>query len=267
MRITRFMRALEARYGVLAGEMVHALEGGFGRPRRGAALCRLDEVTLLPPCEPQQVISVGANYADRCRENGLPVPTAPALHDSFHIAGEGVVVGTEAPLRLPPWENHVEYGGELGVVIGRDCHRVGAAAVGEHILGFTCLNNLWAKQRPRVPDALNIRVYDSFCPLGPWIETELDPADLRFSLRVDGEVRQDRRTSAMLFDVATVVAFIADHLPLRPGDVIMTGTPAGVRPLRPGELVEVEIEGIGVLRNLAVADPSPVHRTLRRLSR
>jgi 2-keto-4-pentenoate hydratase/2-oxohepta-3-ene-1,7-dioic acid hydratase in catechol pathway len=266
MRIVRFMRALEARYGVLEGEVVHALEGDLAAPRRGAALCRLDEVTLLAPCEAQQVISVGANYADRCRENDLPIPTAPALDDSFQMASEGVVVGTEAPLRLPPWETHVEYGGELGVVIGRDCHRVGAAAIGEHILGFTCLNNLWAKQRPRMPGALNIRIYDSFCPLGPWVETELDPADLRLSVRVDGGVRQDSRTSAMLFDVGTVVAFIADHLPLRAGDVIMTGTPSGVCPLRPGELVEVEIEGIGVLRNRAIADPSPVRRTLRRMT-
>jgi 2-keto-4-pentenoate hydratase/2-oxohepta-3-ene-1,7-dioic acid hydratase in catechol pathway len=267
MRIIRFMRALEARYGVLEGDVVHALEGDLGAPRRGAAQCGLDQVTLLAPCEPQQVISVGANYADRCRENDLPVPAAPALHDSFRMAGEGVVVGTDAPLRLPPWESHVEYGGELGVVIGRECHRVGVAAVAESILGFTCLNNLWAKTRPRVPGALNIRVYDSFCPLGPWIETELDPAGLRLSVRVEGEVRQDSRTAAMLFDVSTVVAFIANHVPLRAGDVIMTGTPSGVRPLRPGEVVEVEIEGIGVLRNFAVADPSPQRRTLRRLSR
>ena len=118
-----------------------------------------------------------------------------------------------------------------------------------------------------MPGVLNIRVYDSFCPLGPWIETALDPADLRLSVRVNGEVRQDSRTSAMLFDVTTVVAFIADHVPLHAGDVIMTGTPAGVRPLRPGDLVEVEIEGIGVLRNPAVADPSPARRSLRRLSR
>jgi 2-keto-4-pentenoate hydratase/2-oxohepta-3-ene-1,7-dioic acid hydratase in catechol pathway len=267
MRIVRFMQALEARYGVLEGAVVHALEGGFEAPRRGAALCGLDEVTLLAPCEPQQVISVGANYADRCHENELQVPTAPAIHDSFHMAGEGVVVGSEAPLRLPPWENHVEYGGELGVVIGRDCHRVGVAAVGEHILGYTCLNNLWAKTRPRVPGALNIRIYDRFCPLGPWIETELDTSDLRLSLRVDGEVRQDSRTAAMLFDVRTVVALIAGHVKLRAGDVIMTGTPAGVRPLHAGEVVEIEIEGLGVLRNPAVADPSPVRRTLRRMSR
>jgi 2-keto-4-pentenoate hydratase/2-oxohepta-3-ene-1,7-dioic acid hydratase in catechol pathway len=267
MRIVRFMRGLEAAYGVLEDDAVHALNGGLGAPRRGERLAGLDQITLLAPCEPQQVISVGANYADRCHENELRVPDAPAIHDSFQMPGEGVVVGPEAPLRLPPWERHVEYGAELAIVLGRDCYRVGAAAVAGHILGYACLNNLWAKTRPRVPGGQNVRVYDSFCPLGPWIETELDTRDLRLSLKVDGALRQDSRTSAMLFDAFTLAAFVTDHLPLRAGDVIMTGTPAGVRPLQPGQVVEIEIEGIGVLRNPAIADPSPLPRPLRRLSR
>jgi len=125
--------------------------GKDGRPQRAAALCPVTEATLLAPCTPRRVISVGANYADRCRENGLAVPTAPALDDSFDIPGEGTVVGPQAPVRLPPCEGHAEYGGELGVVIGRACHQVPPEHVAEHVLGYTCLNNAWARSSPSSP--------------------------------------------------------------------------------------------------------------------
>jgi 2-keto-4-pentenoate hydratase/2-oxohepta-3-ene-1,7-dioic acid hydratase in catechol pathway len=267
MRIVRCRYGLQVHAGILDGDVVHTFEGDLGAPVRGAPLATLDQVTLLAPCQPGQVISVGANYADRCVENGLAIPSAPALHDTFHMPGAGPVVGPDAVVRLPPWESHVEYGAELGVVIGRDGDRIGrAASVADLILGYTCLDNLWAKTRPRVAGDANIRVYDSFCPIGPWIETDLDPGDLALCLRVDGEIRQDARTSIMLFDVLSLVAFVAGHVLLRAGDVIMTGTPSGVRPVEDGQRIEVEIEGIGTLRHRVVRDPSVEQRPLTRMT-
>jgi 2-keto-4-pentenoate hydratase/2-oxohepta-3-ene-1,7-dioic acid hydratase in catechol pathway len=267
MRIIRYQRGLEAFDGVLDGDTVHALERDrHGAPRRGPALCGLSDVTLLCPCAPRQVISVGANYADRCRENDLAIPPSPGRDDTFVMPGEGVVVGPGALIRLPPWEQHVEYGAELGIVIGRGGSRISPAHALDHVLGFVSLNNLWAKTRPRVPGAMNIRVYDSFCPIGPWVETELSTRDLRLTLRVNGELRQDTRTSSMLFDVPTILAHVSELAALAPGDVIMTGTPSGVRRVAHDDRIEVEIEGIGVLRNRVVADPSVARRPLRRIT-
>lgn len=239
--------------------------GGWKAGRAGA-FSPLQEATLLCPCQPRQVISVGANYRDRCLENELPVPVTPGRDDTFVMAGDGVVVGAEAPIRPPPWEHHVDYGAELGIVIGRPAAHVAAREALDHVLGYVALNNLWAKTRPRVPGALNIRVYDSFCPVGPWIETALDPADLGIVLRLNGEVRQRTRTSSMLFDVPALVAHVSRLRALTAGDVIMTGTPSGVGTLTAGDDVEVEIEGIGTLRNQVVADPSNTGRTLRRIT-
>lgn len=266
MRIVRYQRGLESGHGVLEGETVYALDRDAGRPpRRGAALCSIGEITLLAPCVPRQLISLGANYADRCREKASPVPTELGLSSAFDVASQ-CIVGSEAPIRLPPWEAHVEYGAELGVVMERDCSGVPASRVREYILGYTCLNNVWAKTWPRVPGATDPRVYDSFCPVGPWIETDLDPHDLRLRLRLNGETRQDSRTSNMIFDVFTVVAYVSNRVPLAAGDVIMTASLSGIGLLAPGDTVEVEIEGIGVLRNPAVRDPSVPRRPLTRMA-
>lgn len=265
MRLVRFRHGRAAPApGVLDGGMVHALEGSLAAPRRGPAVAPVAEVTLLAPCTPRQVISVGANFADRCRENDLPIPTQPGHHDSYLVPSE-CVVGPEAPIRVPPWEAHVEYSAELGVVMARDAHDVPAARVRDYVLGYAALNNLWAKTRPRVAGALNIRVYDSFCPVGPWVETAVDPEDLALRLRLNGELRQDSRTSHMLFDVDRVIAYVSTRRPLHAGDLIMTGTPSGVARVAPGDVVEVEVEGIGVLRNSIVLDPSVAERPLARI--
>ncbi len=266
MRLVRFRHGrAEPASGVLVGDTVHALDGDlFESPRTGLAVAPLAEVTLLAPCMPGQVISVGANYADRCRENELEIPSEPGRHDSFLVPGV-CVVGPGAPIRLPPWEPHVEYSAELGVVMRRACHAVPVARIPEHVLGYTALNNLWAKTRPRVPSALNIRVYDSFCPVGPWIETAIEPTDLGLRLRLNGQLRQDSRTSKMLFDVFTVIAFVSARIPLAAGDLVMTATPSGVGRIAPGDVVEVDIEGIGVVGNPVVLDPSVAERPLARI--
>lgn len=266
MKLIRYQRNLESADGVCHDGTVYALARDPNNvPQRGERICSLEEVTLLCPCTPGKVISVGANYADRCRENQLPVPTAPGRDDTFVMPGEGTVIGANAAIRLPPWEKHVEYGAELGIVIGRAGHRIEAAGAVDHILGYVGINNLWAKTRPRVPGAMNIRVYDSFCPVGPWIETDLDTRDLRLTMRLNGAVTQDSRTSSMLFDVPTVVAHVSESIHLDVGDVIMTGTPSGVRRVASGDILEVEISGIGVLRNLVISDTAAKQRSLKRI--
>jgi len=265
MRIVRYRMGRTLAHGVLDGHDIFDLEGNvFAEPRRGCRVAAHADVTLLAPCQPGQIVSVGANYVDRCVENELPVPTEPGRHDSFRLPGE-CIIGPEASIRVPPSEAHVHYGAELGVVMRRDCHGVAADAIAEYVLGYTCVNNVWAKSRPRVPGVLNIRLYESFCPVGPWIETDLDPRDLALQLRLNGKTRQASRTSRMIFDVFTIVAFVAGCTRLRAGDLIMTATPSGVDRLQAGDRVEVEIEGIGVLANPVVADAGVPQLPLERL--
>jgi 2-keto-4-pentenoate hydratase/2-oxohepta-3-ene-1,7-dioic acid hydratase in catechol pathway len=252
----------DARVGIVEGEVVRdagtrpwALEPG---PVRG----RLDELTVLAPVPaPGKVVCVGRNYADHAAETGAAVPDRPQLFAKWANA----VVGPGEPVRRPRITQALDYEAELVAVIGRTARRVAEADALDHVLGYTCGNDISARDL-QFGDTQWVRgkTLDTFAPMGPWIVTadEIpDPQALGIRTRVDGALRQDDSTASMIFPVARIIAFASEAITLDPGDVIFTGTPAGVghgmNPptyLQPGDVVEVEIDGIGALENPIVGE-------------
>jgi 2-keto-4-pentenoate hydratase/2-oxohepta-3-ene-1,7-dioic acid hydratase in catechol pathway len=210
----------------------------------------LPDVRLLSPILPSKVVCVGRNYAAHAAELGNEVPAAPLLF----LKPSTAVIGPADAIRLPPDSNRVEHEAELAIVIGptgaRDVPKERAL---DTVLGYTCANDVTARDQQKADvQFTRAKGHDSFCPLGPWIETTLDPADVGVRCEVDGELRQDGRTKDFIFDAATIVSYVSHIMTLLPGDVILTGTPAGVGPLAAGQQVSVTIDGIGTLTNPVV---------------
>jgi len=210
----------------------------------------LPDVRLVAPILPSKVVALGRNYADHAKELGNDVPETPLIF----LKPSTSVIGSGDPIRLPPSSAEVHYEGELAAVIGRPARNVARAEALEHVLAYTVANDVTARDQQRSDvQFTRAKGYDSFCPLGPWMVTGLDPADLHLTTRVNGEVKQDGRTSQMIFDLARQIEFVSGVMTLLPGDVLLTGTPAGVGPIVAGDTVSVEIEGIGTLTNPVVA--------------
>lgn len=209
---------------------------------------------LLAPVEVRRVFGVGLNYVNHIKETGSKTPRIPMLF----MKPESAVVGPDAPVVYPREGRNVHFEAELAVVIGRRARRVAAADAASAILGYTCANDISERviQREEMDMGCLLvgKAYDSFCPLGPVIVTDLDPSSLRIRARINGETRQDSNTSDLLFDVPALVSYLSQSITLEPGDVIITGTPAGIGPVLPGDVMEIEVEGIGVLRNPVVAE-------------
>jgi 2-keto-4-pentenoate hydratase/2-oxohepta-3-ene-1,7-dioic acid hydratase in catechol pathway len=264
VRIARFAAGDEVSYGVVgaatgagaAGEPVIAALAGhpFGTGpdaiRLSGVSHRLGDVRLLAPVLPSKVIAIGQNYAEHAREMGGEPPAEPVLF----LKPSTAVCGPGDPIRYPVGlTGRVDYEGELAVVIGRLCREVPAGQAADVIFGYTCANDVTARDlQARDGQWARAKGFDTFCPLGPWIETGADPADLELVTTVNGEVRQRARTSQLLHGVAALVAFASNVMTLLPGDVLLTGTPAGVGPLAEGDEVSVTIESIGTLANPVV---------------
>jgi 2-keto-4-pentenoate hydratase/2-oxohepta-3-ene-1,7-dioic acid hydratase in catechol pathway len=210
----------------------------------------LDDVRLLAPVIPRsKVIGIGRNYAGHAAERGKEVPAEPLVF----LKPNTSVIGPGDPIPLPVQSGEVHYEGELAVVIGRLCRDVPRHRVAEVVLGYTCANDVTARDLQRSDGQWwRAKGFDGFCPLGPYLVTGIDAADLGIVTRLDGRTVQDGRTSQMVHDVAALVSFVSAAMTLLPSDVILTGTPAGVGPIVAGQRVEVEIEGIGVLSNPVV---------------
>lgn len=257
MRIARFTTGGDPRFGVVDGEPgQEVLLCVTGDPlytplRLDGDKVPLDSVRLLAPVIPRsKVLGVAHNYAAHAAEMGGEVVADPVVF----LKPNTSVVGPDDPIVLPPASSEVHHEGELAVVIGRICRDVPRERVPEVVLGYTCANDVTARDLQRSDGQWwRAKGFDSFCPLGPYLVTDLDVGDLRLTTRVGGETRQDARTSAMVHDVAALVALVSSAMTLLPGDVILTGTPEGVGPLRAGQRVEVDIEGIGVLSNPVVS--------------
>ncbi len=219
----------------------------------GERLGTLARLELAPPVTPSKIVCVGRNYVEHAREHGAEVPAEPLLF----LKPPSAVIGPGQSIVLPPQSNRVEHEAELVLVIGQRCRAVTAEAAWAHVLGVTCGNDVSARDLQRRDNQwTRAKGFDTFCPVGPWVVTGLDEAevaDLAVSCRVNGELRQQGRTSAMVFSPATLVAYISQVMTLEPGDIVMTGTPAGVGPLVAGDVVEVEVERIGVLSNPVIA--------------
>jgi 2-keto-4-pentenoate hydratase/2-oxohepta-3-ene-1,7-dioic acid hydratase in catechol pathway len=221
-------------------------EHPFGTPTFTGRRWPLADVRLLAPILASKVVCVGKNYAAHAREMGGEAPEDPVIFLKPNTA----ITGPNASIVLPPSSSQVDYEGELAVVIGRPCKDVPAARARDVILGYTVANDVTARDQQRHDGQWTRgKGYDTFCPLGPWIETEIDPADLEITTELDGQVRQHSRTSLLLHDIPKLIEWITTVMTLLPGDVILTGTPEGVGQMKDGQSVSVTVEGIGTLTN------------------
>jgi len=253
MRIARFTTGDEPRYGVVQGEgedawIAEVAGDPLYTPVSGTGQrVEMADARLLSPVIPRsKIIGIGRNYADHAAEMGNELPTKPLMF----LVPNTAVVGPGDPVVLPDLTAEVSYEGELAVIIGRMCKDVPAERAKDVIFGYTCANDVTARDLQRGDGQwARAKGLDTFCPLGPWIETDFDPEDVGIVTRRDGEVVQDGRTVDMVFDVPTLVEACSRAFTLLPGDVILTGTPAGVGPVVNGQRVEVEIEGLGTLSN------------------
>ncbi len=253
MRICRFAVDGAVAFGVVEGDpdnrsaTVTTISGHpFGPIAVQGSPMLLADVRLLAPVLPSKVVGVGKNYAAHAAEMGMEVPAEPVLF----LKPSTAVIGPREVIAYPEQSGEVHHEAELAVVIGRLCRDVPAARAHEVVLGYTCANDVTARDLQRADGQwVRAKGFDTFCPLGPWVVTDLDPSDLAVECTVTGEVRQRGRTSDMLHGVADLVAYVSSAMTLLPGDVILTGTPSGVGPLQPGEEVSVRIEGIGTLSN------------------
>ncbi|MFW0873467.1 fumarylacetoacetate hydrolase family protein [Rhodococcoides corynebacterioides] len=224
-------------------------EHPFGTPTFTGRTWPLADVRLLAPILASKVICIGKNYAAHAAEMGGEAPQDPVIF----LKPNTSIVGPGAPIVRPPSSSEVHYEGELAVVIGRPCKDVPAARALDVVLGYTAGNDVTARDHQRHDGQwTRAKGHDTFCPLGPWIETSIDPGDLAVTTTVDGETKQRSRTSLLLHDVPAIIEWVSAVMTLLPGDVILTGTPEGVGPVVAGQTVTVEIEGIGALSNPVV---------------
>jgi 2-keto-4-pentenoate hydratase/2-oxohepta-3-ene-1,7-dioic acid hydratase in catechol pathway len=253
MKICRFIdpETQRTRFGMIEEGSIYALAGELSEGNLSVAeaepVARLEGARLLAPIEPSKVVCVGRNYREHAAELGNAMPSEPLLF----LKAPSALVGQGEAIELPEESERVEYEGELAVVVGRKCRRVGADEDPlSYVLGYTCVNDVTARDLQRKDvQFTRAKSFDTFCPVGPYVVTGLDPTDLRVETRVNGELRQSGRTSAMAFPIPFLIRYISNVMTLNPGDLIATGTPAGVGPLLDGDTVEVEVEGVGTLRN------------------
>jgi 2-keto-4-pentenoate hydratase/2-oxohepta-3-ene-1,7-dioic acid hydratase in catechol pathway len=256
VRIARFVHGGGMSFGAVEGEdgagadslTVAEIDGHpFGPLTFTGQRWALADVRLLSPILPSKVVCVGRNYADHAAEHHVEVPKEPLLF----LKPSTSIVGHHDAIKLPPQSKHVEHEAELAVVIGAPgARRVDRAGASAAIFGYTCANDISARDLQRSDGQwTRAKGFDSFCPLGPWISTGIDVSDLEVRCEVNEEVRQLGRTKDMVFDVPTLVSYVSHVMTLLPGDVILTGTPAGVSPIVAGDTVTVSVEGIGTLSN------------------
>jgi 2-keto-4-pentenoate hydratase/2-oxohepta-3-ene-1,7-dioic acid hydratase in catechol pathway len=253
MKVCRFAfpDSRQARFAQIEGDQVLPFPsaeaiGHLSRPLQSEAIA-FGEVRILPPVAPSKIVCVGRNYLEHAAELGNKLPDEPLL---FLKAPSAIIADGEV-IVLPPESQQVEHEGELGVVIGRTARNIGAAEDPlDYVFGYTCLNDVTARDLQRKDGQFTrAKSFDTFCPVGPFIVTDIDPLDVTVTTRLNGEIKQHARTSVMAFSVPFLIRYIAGIMTLEPGDLIATGTPAGVSRMKDGDTVEVEIEGIGVLRN------------------
>ncbi|MYT28310.1 fumarylacetoacetate hydrolase family protein [Streptomyces sp. MspMP-M5] len=250
MRIARFSIDGTVGFGVLEGDELDVIKGHpFAEFERSGRKVPLDKVRLLPPVLPNKVVGIGRNYAEHAAELGNDVPETPVTFFKPSTS----VIGHGDPLAYPAFSEEVHHEAELAVVIGRMCREVPRERVKDVILGYTCANDVTARDvQRREKQWARAKGFDGSCPLGPWIETDLDPSDLTIQCTVNGEQRQLGRTSEMVRPIEDLIVHITEAMTLLPGDVVLTGTPAGVGPLHDGDTVSVTIEGIGTLTNKVI---------------
>jgi 2-keto-4-pentenoate hydratase/2-oxohepta-3-ene-1,7-dioic acid hydratase in catechol pathway len=252
VRIARIAHPAGVAFAAVEGDGEHAVaveiaEHPFGQPTFTGRRWPMPDIRLLAPILPSKIVCIGRNYTAHAHEMGGQAPDNPVI---FAMKPSTSVIGPGAAVKLPADSSRVDFEGELAVVIGMPCRDVRAARAKQVILGYTVANDVTARDQQQADGQwTRAKGHDTFCPLGPWIDTTIAPDDLAVRTELDGEVRQDSRTSLLRHDVPALVEWISRVMTLLPGDVILTGTPAGVGPMAAGQTVAVTIEGIGTLTN------------------
>jgi 2-keto-4-pentenoate hydratase/2-oxohepta-3-ene-1,7-dioic acid hydratase in catechol pathway len=237
----------KAVWGIVEDGFVHRLEGSpWDEPRKGHRLSDVSSARLLAPCEPTKIVCIGLNYQAHAAESGQVVPDEPLMF----LKPPTAVIGPGDDVLWAPGSERIDYEAELAVVFRRRAKHVPPGSYRDFVLGYTCANDISARDFQRGDGQWSrAKGSDTFCPLGPWIETDLNPADLAIRGLLNGQVKQDSRTSDLAFDVDHLISFVTQYFTMLPGDVLLTGTPAGIGPMNPGDEYAVEIQGIGTLRN------------------
>lgn len=248
MKLCRFSRYGATYDGIIEGDQFWARDENNQKTKE---FWFFDEIAVLAPVTPSKIVCVGRNYAEHAAELGNEVPKQPLLF----LKAPSAIIGSGDDVKIPLQSTQVEHEGELAVVIGKKAKDLTDDEDPlKYVLGYTCLNDVTARDIQRADVQFTRgKSFDTFCPIGPFIETELDVSDIRVTTTVNGDVRQDGRTSQMVFPVSFLVRYISRQMTLMPGDVIATGTPSGVSKMNPGDVCEVTIEGIGTLRNRVVS--------------
>lgn len=250
MKIVRFAAGGRIKYGILNGESIQAIEGKpFRYIKPADQYYQLSEVKLLSPCTPSKIVALGLNYRSHAEETKAPLPSVPLLF----LKPSTAVIGPKDNIVYPPASTRVDYEGELGVVIKKAARRVSIEDALDYVLGYTCFNDVTARDLQRRDGQWTRgKGFDTFAPVGPCIETELDPGNTTLETYLNGERKQKGNTNDLIFSVPEMVSFISNVMTLLPGDIIATGTPSGIGPMSPGDTVEIKIESIGTLRNYVV---------------
>jgi 2-keto-4-pentenoate hydratase/2-oxohepta-3-ene-1,7-dioic acid hydratase in catechol pathway len=257
MRIVRFLEQNQIHYGVVQNDLIHSLAedpftslGNNTNFQFEGKTYPLSYVKLLAPCLPSKVVCLGVNYRLHAQEMHDTPPPNPLIF----IKPSTAIIGPEDSIILPRNWRRVDYECELAIVIGKNAKFVAEEESRKYVLGYTCFNDVTERQIQKEDRQWTRgKSFDTFAPIGPWIETEVNADDLKLETFLNGEVRQSSRTSELLFGISKLISFISEVMTLLPGDVIATGTPEGVAPMKPGDIVEVKIENIGTLRNRIVA--------------
>ena len=248
MKIVRYQMKNETpKYGWILEDKIGAIEGDiYGEYRRLEAETTLASLKLLAPAQPSKILCVGRNFVEHAKEQDAEVPKVPLIF----MKPPSAIINPGDSIILPPQSQQIEHEAELVVVIGRRGRNVTAEEAQDYIFGYTVGNDVTARDLQKSDGQwTRAKGFDTFCPFGPWIDTQFDASDALVTCKVSGQPRQMASTRDMVFNVNTLIAFISSVMTLEPGDLIFTGTPAGVGPLKPGDVVEVEIEGLGKLSN------------------
>jgi 2-keto-4-pentenoate hydratase/2-oxohepta-3-ene-1,7-dioic acid hydratase in catechol pathway len=250
MKFYRFVRENKVRYGVTEHDTMTELEGDiFSQYTLTDKRHKLDALTLLAPCTPSKIVAVGLNYRSHAEELGMALPDEPLLF----LKPSTSVIGPGEDIHYPPMSTHVDYEAELAVVIGKKAKNIKESEAEDYIFGYTCMNDVTARDlQKKDVQFTRSKSFDTFTPIGPCIETDLDPDRVQVASYLNGELRQHGHTRDLVFPVARLVSFISQVMTLLPGDMIATGTPVGVGPMAVGDTVEVVVDGIGTLRNRIV---------------
>jgi 2-keto-4-pentenoate hydratase/2-oxohepta-3-ene-1,7-dioic acid hydratase in catechol pathway len=250
MIIARFEHKKKVRYGLVEGDRVRPLSGDpFGQYTIDADRLPLAEVALLAPVQPSKIVCVGVNYRAHADEMNKSLPASPLLF----LKPPSAILGPGGQIRYPETVRRVDFEAEMAVVIGKEASRIRPEEVDQAIFGYTCFNDVTARELQKLDGQwTRAKGFDTFAPAGPWIATELDPQKLSVESYLNGERRQSGHTSDLIFPVRELVSFISQVMTLYPGDLVSTGTPSGIGPMKPGDRIEVIVEGVGCLKNIVV---------------